>query len=97
MTDTLAGASPVDQPVRPLSARLDVLRVLLAERHPDHHETVAEAQAEIERLRTALMELTRLDPPDTERTNVRLVVYGQDARQYALKVLGLTRIRPEES
>lgn len=62
MNDTLAGASPVDQPVRPLSARLDVLRVLLAARHPEHHATVAEAHAEVERLRAALtLAANRLD------------------------------------
>lgn len=59
MNDTLAGASPVDQPVRPVSARLDVLRVLLAERHPEHHAAVSEAQAEIERLRAELARRSR--------------------------------------
>lgn len=44
MNDTLAGASPVDQPVRPLATRLAVLRVLLAERHPEHHAAVFEAE-----------------------------------------------------
>ena len=53
-TDELP-AGPVDRPVRPLSARLDVLRVLLAERHPEHHQAVADAQGEIDRLRLALL------------------------------------------
>ena len=49
-----AGGSPVERGVRPHAARLDVLRVLLAERHPEHHAAVAEAQAELERLRECL-------------------------------------------
>jgi len=51
---TTDGTGPVDRPVRPLAARLDVLRVLLSEHHPEHHAAVSEAQAEIGRLRTAL-------------------------------------------
>lgn len=48
MTTNLAGASPVDQPVMPLATRLAVLRVLLAERHPEHHAAVFEAERALE-------------------------------------------------
>lgn len=54
LTPAAAVAVPLDAPVRPLSARLRVLRVLLAERHPEHHAAVTEAQLEIERLTAAL-------------------------------------------
>ena len=49
---------PVERIVRPLAARLSVLQVLLAEHHPEHHATVAEARAEIERLRAEVARLT---------------------------------------
>lgn len=49
-----------------------------------------EAAQEIERLRAALVKLTRLDPPETVRANVRVVVYGRSAREFALEVLGRT-------
>ena len=53
--------------------------------------TISEAlnsrDAKIERLSDALVELTRLDPPETECANVRVVVYGNDARNFALRAL----------
>ena len=42
---------------------------------------------ERDRLRAALLELTRMVPPETERANVRIVVYGNDARNFALRAL----------
>ena len=50
-------------------------------------DTGEELVSEVERLRAALVELTRLDPPETERANVRVVVYGNDARNFALRAL----------
>jgi len=46
-----------------------------------------DADAEIERLRSALIELTRIDPPERVRANVRRVVYGTAARDYAMRTL----------
>ena len=46
-----------------------------------------DADAEIERLRSALIELTRIDPPEHVRANVRRVVYGTAARDYATRTL----------
>jgi uncharacterized small protein (DUF1192 family) len=46
-----------------LVTRLGVLRVLLAEHHPEHHAAVAEAAAEIERLRAEVDEWRKLRDP----------------------------------
>ena len=59
----------------------------VAEAHRKWDALVASQDAEIERLRDALVELTRLDPPETECANVRVVVYGNDARNFALRAL----------
>ncbi len=80
-----AKVGPVEQRVRPLSARLDVLRVLLAERHPEHYATVAEAQAEIQRLRTALEKIADWDsswgpfPENNEAWRAMVVVTAREA------------------
>ena len=44
-------------------------------------------QRENARLRAAMVELTRLDPPESILANVRVVIYGNDARDFALRVL----------
>jgi hypothetical protein len=52
-----AVAASVERPVRPLAARLSVLQVLLAESHPEHHATVAEAVQQLERWETYRAEM----------------------------------------
>jgi hypothetical protein len=53
-----------------------------------------DASAEAKRLRDALVELTRLEPPETVPANIRVVVYGADARDYALQVLNTAPPQP---
>lgn len=50
-------------------------------------QMIDDLATERDRLRAALIELTRLDPPESVSANVRAVMYGTAARAFALRAL----------
>jgi hypothetical protein len=92
--ETMPGVGPVDEQVRPLVARLSVLQVLLAERHPDHHATVHEALLLLDRWEGYRAELADMEQRLGKLARNFLDCGSwEDAAKCALKAEGMRWVR----